>query len=292
MNSKPVTEFDIIAYASGRLAGFPEREREVEDWLEHHPEMRLRAEEYRSQDRAIRERYDSALTWPIPDRLLNTLEQPQMVWSPYLGTFRRAAAVVLLMLASALAGWFAAQPSSPTNPHLQALADGSLFSRGAFSDVRSLADLRNEPGNGSILADILPTHVSQVGPLAEGYSVVGVQQVGRDNAVGLRLLLSDEAGRRAFLFVQGRWQDDGSELSLATKDEVSLATWDEGPLQFALATSEEPDRTLQIARAIRAAVQLRLVEQTLQPAPAQPPQVSLPSGPQASAEVQPMPTPQ
>lgn len=95
--SLPVTESDVHAYVDGRLA--PERQREVERWLERRPEDIARVEAYRAQKRCMRQLFDPVLDEAIPVRLRHAAGRT-LPWYA-----RRVAAGLALAMLSGAVGW-------------------------------------------------------------------------------------------------------------------------------------------------------------------------------------------
>jgi anti-sigma factor RsiW len=96
-----VTEEELHAYVDGELPA--ERRNAVEAWLSTHPEDASRVTGWRAQIDAIRQRYGSLATEPVPARLdLDRLARDGRSWKTV-----AAAAALVAFLAGGAAGWLA-----------------------------------------------------------------------------------------------------------------------------------------------------------------------------------------
>jgi anti-sigma factor RsiW len=103
----PVTEDELHAYVDGELA--PDRKGAVETWLATHADDMARVTAWRSLADAIRTRYGTVATEPVPARLsLRQIERAGRSWRGM-----AAAAAVAAFLVGGLAGWEARSFAAP-----------------------------------------------------------------------------------------------------------------------------------------------------------------------------------
>src|SRR5712692_7173229 len=97
----PVTQDELHAYVDGELA--PDRRIAVEAWLASHPDDALRVAEWRAQADAIRARYGSLVSEPVPPRFdVSSLARSARSWRGI-----AAAALLVAFLAGGVVGWMA-----------------------------------------------------------------------------------------------------------------------------------------------------------------------------------------
>ena len=93
----PVTEADLHAYVDRQLT--PEREGEVQAYLQSRPEEAQRVQTYRRQKRDLHALFDPVLDEPVPDRL-KLMAAPRTHWS-----LQRLAVSVAIAVVSGALGW-------------------------------------------------------------------------------------------------------------------------------------------------------------------------------------------
>jgi anti-sigma factor RsiW len=99
-NEPSISEEELHAYVDGQIAGGECAT--VERWLQTHPEDAARVAAWRAQAEAIRARYGTVASEPVPQRFdLAALARGDRKWSRL-----AAAAVVLALLGGAAIGWF------------------------------------------------------------------------------------------------------------------------------------------------------------------------------------------
>src|SRR5215831_14300445 len=95
----PVTEDELHAYVDGELPA--DRQASVEAWLATHPDDMTRVAAWRSLADAIRERYGTIASEPIPARLsLRQIERAGRSWRTI-----AAAVAFAAFVAGGLTGW-------------------------------------------------------------------------------------------------------------------------------------------------------------------------------------------
>jgi anti-sigma factor RsiW len=96
---QPVTEEELHAYVDGELPS--ERQSAVDAWLASHPEDMTRVSAWRAQADAIRSRFGTVVTEPVPARFdVDRLARRPWPWRAV------AAAAAVAFLIGGSAGWF------------------------------------------------------------------------------------------------------------------------------------------------------------------------------------------
>ncbi|MEP7181072.1 MAG: anti-sigma factor [Betaproteobacteria bacterium] len=187
MNSAPLADSDLHAYADGQLA--PERAAAVETTLARDPAVAARVAEIRAQSAALRDALDPMLAEPIPARLL-AAAAPAAAGA---GAVRRwmmpaFAAAATLVLGLAI-GWYGRgavleDGGTPTTFARQAAFTHALYAADARRPVEVWA--AEEKGLATWLTKRLghPMHVPDLNGL--GYALVGGRLVaGNEKPTGL-----------------------------------------------------------------------------------------------------------
>jgi anti-sigma factor RsiW len=131
MSSRPITEDDLHAYVDDVLESA--RQAEIALYLEGHPDVALRVEEYRRQREELRAAFAPVAEEPLPpeltlahliERRRTPARRPALRWGV------QVAAAVLLLLAGGAGGWsLRTVETGPAAPAVrEALASGGIAS--------------------------------------------------------------------------------------------------------------------------------------------------------------------
>jgi len=214
----PVTDWDLHAYADGRIDPETEHARAVEAYLAANPAEQSRVRAYHAQDEAIRARYRHVLAQPVPARLRpESLRAGRAPRRPLL----RAAAGVALLVCATLIGWLAGQQSDRplarfadrTTAYLSA-QQGSKPS-GSTAALESLSALGGAPDFRT-----------------EGLELVGAREL--DNGGMYEARYRDRGGRELRLFVAPDPQRHDILMSRTADGDRKVVYWQQGPLMYGL----------------------------------------------------------
>lgn len=183
-----VSEEDLHAYVDGQIAGGECAV--VEKWLESHPEDAARVTSWRAQADAIRARYGSVASEPVPARFdLAALARGSRRWSRL-----AAAAALLAFMVGGLTGWFGRDVWEGAMPARSVTAEAVDAHRVYVVEVRHPVEV---PGSES-------AHLSQWLSRRIGYTLrapdLGIAGL---NLVGGRLLPSPAGPPAAFFMYEG-----------------------------------------------------------------------------------------
>lgn len=267
-----ITEFDLVAYADGRLD--PGRRKTVEAYLAAHPQVATRVKDYARQNEELHERFDPVVSEPIPDRLTAPLEESR---SSGLAAFVRAAAIVVIVVATGIAGWMVGRTSDSD----KSAADG-------FVQSATAAHGNPAVGNTAVLGSVPPLHwltesialELQAPDLSElGFRLVEKRLVRLQSDRGVQLLYRSSRGESLSIFIKRRWREQKPDYELKDAEGLTVAYWLDGPLAYAIAGELRPGRLKSLARSVNESMALepRVKEQGLQP----------PRKPQAASETRP-----
>lgn len=250
---EPIGEIDLFAYADGLLEGDARRRAEIERHLASDAQAAAFVAEIQAQNREIREAYGGALAQPVPDRLMGVLAQPPRRHGRRLVAASAAAAV---LLAAVGGGWLAGQRERADRWALEEFARGAAAQHqvsatasgvqpaAAVAEVEPLAWL-----NERLALEIKAPDLS-----AEGFALVGKSRVGLSDDGSVQLVYRNDEGALLSLFLRPRWEEHANPMEIVRSDGVAVHYWLDGPLAFALASSEPAADTERLARAVHESV--------------------------------------
>lgn len=217
----PVTDWDLHAYADGRIDPETDHARAVEAYLAANPAEQSRVRAYRAQDEAIRARYRHVLAQPVPERL-----RPESLRAARAGIASRrpslrAAAGVALLVCATLIGWLAGQQSDRplerfadrTTAYLSAQQESGPS--GSPAELESLSALGGAPDFRT-----------------KGLELVGAREL--DNGDMYEARYRDRGGRELRLFVAPDPQRHDILMSRTADGGRKVVYWQQGPLMYGL----------------------------------------------------------
>jgi len=253
-------EFDILAYVDGRLDCLPRRKAEVEAALARSPEMAARVEAYQAQNEALHAAYNGRLTDPVPSRLSEVLETPAARRDRMRPAM--AAASLALALLAGVGGWAIARWQSPEIWNAQALLEESYRDfvsaqahgrEGVTLPRQTIAGLGADSSFGAL--NRLSEEVSltlRVPDLSKrGYRIVSKETLAQSGSESVRITYAGAEGEAFHLYLRPRWDERDAALQVARRGQVSLGYWLDGPLAAAIASRMSPERTKELAEAVR-----------------------------------------
>jgi anti-sigma factor RsiW len=243
MNTQPLTEQDLHAYADDRLE--PARRVEVESVLAQRPDLAASAAAWRSQSQLLRRAYDTVLEEPIPARLLEAgRRQP-----PTLPL--RLAAVVAWLAVGGVIGFVArgyhggSEAALASLPHQAAIAH-VVFAAEVRHPVEVGAD--QEAHLAAWLSKRLGAPLKPPALNAAGYDLVGGRLLPGDKGPVAQFMYQDGRGQRLTLYVRTDAKDNReTAFRYAREDKVGVFYWLDGKLGYALSGELEKDQLLEVA---------------------------------------------
>lgn len=251
-NDDRIRDFDILAYADGRLDDDPARLAAVERALEAHPELAARAAAYRAQTEALRRAYGPRLADPVPDRLRRAIEGRRRGTA---GALARVAAAVLLAAVAGAGGWFAgrAERTMEASTMHAILAHAEPATTAAGPPGPLLAQDGPAAPLGWLSRDIaLRLRAPDLSRF--GFTLIGREAVDIDGRRAARLTYRAAGGSRFYLFLRPRWTDRPPNIQFAETNGIHLAYWADGPLSTAVASDMPQAELRPIVEAIRDAL--------------------------------------
>lgn len=267
-----ITDLDLLAYADGRLDA--RRAREVAAYLEAHPELREKIEDFAAQNAEMRDRFDHYLDQPLPDALSALIagearprERTQLRrWGPQL------AAACVLMGVTGATGWWIGTMDQPGDQAMSRFLDeaagvhmvGAGEAAGTYDAGEVVA---TKPLHWLSDRVSLELNLPDMGP--HGYELVDQRLVDFQDTQGLVLQYRSEGGERLNVFMKTRWDDDSNGYQFATMEGLEMAFWRQGPLAVAVASDKADRDSLGVAaRAVHDALQTQEQPERPREAPA------------------------
>jgi anti-sigma factor RsiW len=251
MNRRPVTEDDLHAYVDGALDSA--RREEIALYLEGHPEVALRVEDYRRQRQELRDAFAPVAEEPLPPELTlsHLVERQRAPVRP--AHWQRAlqiAAAVLLLLAGGAGGWslhalqpgaafFTTNGAAPTEG-IAALAQEASYNYAVFAadrqrPVELRADSRSELQ--SWASARLGHPVSAPDLAASGYRFMGGRMVATPHGAAVLFLYDDDKGSRLALLSRPMAADQNAPMTALDTDSLRGFSWAKDGIGFSLVGS-------------------------------------------------------
>jgi anti-sigma factor RsiW len=245
-------DFELLAWADGRLDTDPARLAALHDRLARDPEAAARARAWRAQTVALREAFGALPPSPMPERHRAALRQRPVRPSRLTAA---VAASALLMLGAA-GGWLAARATFTATGGEDAFLEATLSAataKTADAPTATAQSLRavppGTPGPSGLALSLPGPDLSTL-----GLRLTDVAITGGTGQPLTRLTYADAMGETVTLFLRPRPHGTGRKIGLAERDGLTLAHWEDGPFASALATQRPEEATRDLARAVRAAL--------------------------------------
>ncbi len=247
----PVGEDDLQAHLDRRLPA--ERARVVEAYLAAHPDVAARLRRYCEQEAVLADALRSKLEEPVPARLRVSaiLARRRGMWALPL---RRTAAVVLLLGAGGLGGWYANAWTGRAGP-LHAATVTAVAGFRAFS-VEQHHPVEVRASERSHLVQWLSSRLRR--PLtvpdlsALGFRLMGGRLLPTAHIPAAQLMYDNDRGTRLTVYVQPMGIA-GTDFRYAQANGVRTVYWGERRLAFAV--------TARTSRAVLLAAARRIYDQ-------------------------------
>lgn len=263
-NLEPITEIDLLAYADGLLDGDIARKKEVERYLSARPEAAAYIAEIRQQNEAIRDRFGPLLEEPVPERLTAVLHSRPP--RPHRKTLAQAAVIVFLVLTSTGGGWLIGQRDASDDWEVAEFVESAaaFHQTGMTVGDASASVVDNNPLqplgwlNRRIALELAAPNLT-----TDGFDLVAKERIGAAEDPMVRLIYRRSDGTTINLFLRPRWEDHATRMSSAEADDVTVHSWLDGPLAFAMTTDAPRPEMEHLANVVRQAVgRARLSDET------------------------------
>lgn len=254
------SETELHAYLDGELdaPGCAE----LETWLETHPEDAERLEGWRRDREAMAALHQDLLSEAVPERMQaavrqtpETQETPQKQGS---GSWMRAAASVVLLVAGAVAGWIAHDVTAPS-PETSAqngFVRNAVSAHVVFTKERSHA-VEVKAGKEKDEKHLVRWLSKRLGrpldpPLltTAGFSLVGGRLVADDGGPAAQFMYQDESKNRLTLYVRNARNAENTAFRIVTDREVSAFYWIDKTYAYALIGKVDRDKLVPLGELV------------------------------------------
>lgn len=247
----PLTEADLHAYVDGDLS--PSRQKEVEAYLDAHPEAAAEVEDYRRMNAALHQLYDPVLDEPLP---------AQLAVRPARARLWRAAAAVAWMSLGGLIGW-SLQPDMLVRlagePGHRDHALPDLVQPAAFAHVVYTPEVRHpvevpatdEQHLVDWLSNRLHSDIRAPDLSGQGYRLVGGRLLPSTDRMAAQFMYERADGLRVTLYVRrGAWENTSTAFRFDRTGGLGVFYWIDGPLGYALTGNLECPDLLALSEAV------------------------------------------
>jgi anti-sigma factor RsiW len=255
MSAKPITEDDLQAFVDGMLDD--SRRAEVAAYLEAHPDVAARIENYAGQRRSLHALLDPIIEEPVPTRLnlAHMIENRRYRGMP---AWRMAAAAMVLVVAGGSGGWMLRGSYQPGGEGMMSLAHEASNSYSVYaSDQMRPVELR---------ADDMPQlvdwatqrlgHKPMLPDLSKsGYRLMGGRIVSTAHGAGLMLMYDDDRGTRLVMLSRPMTAEPNMPMSPSSQGDMAGWTWAAGGMGYSLVGPMPMETLHPLANDIRAQLQ-------------------------------------
>jgi len=247
MKNRLISDAELQAYVDGLLP--VERRQVIEAELSANPQLASEIGVWHRQNETLQALYSHVAREPVPARLSPGAIRDE-IQSTRQGSWRMAAAAVVLVAVSAGAGWFGRDAFAPTPPSsmplvTEAMAAHSLYTSEIVHPVEVKAE--QEQHLSAWLSKRLERTLVIPDLRTEGLFLVGGRLLPANGGPAAQLMYEDTSGKRVTLFIVP--SDDNRETSLRylTQGNLEALIWSDNALNCALVGDLPRPRLQQIA---------------------------------------------
>ncbi|MEX2450730.1 MAG: hypothetical protein WD407_07745 [Rhodospirillales bacterium] len=267
-----ITEFDLLAYADGRLDGDPLHKERVRAYLDENPAEADRVNDYIAQNAQIERHYEAVLCEPVPERLMQTLASRFDNRRTFTHLSKLVATVLLCSAMAGIGGWWLGQSADETDTAIPAFVNRALadYDMPTPHDDSRAAKMPFPPKIDAMIKpppDRINLAVGISNLIPNGFKVTKKRVITAAGEETLRLDFSALDGRNLSLFLGARGWNETPATSVAKKGNTSAVYWHDGPLSFGLVSRMSKEEILRIAETIRHSAQFRrrILDERLRP---------------------------
>lgn len=239
----PIPEEQLLAYFEGTLS--PDAAADLNARLRDDPAARATLEEWQRQNTAISALFDPVIEEPVPERLLDVLQDQRSARSS--GRLLRVAAIAGLLAVGAAGGWFAAglQPATPRELARDAIGAHLTYVSEVLHPVEVEAS-EAEHLTGWV-SKRLGHAISAPDFAARGFHLIGGRVLPAETGAAALFMYEDDTGRRITLYVAPESTDTRTAFQFAESGGVQSFFWMDGDLNYAVVGDISRDKLRRIA---------------------------------------------
>jgi len=250
--NSPVTEDELHVYVDGELPA--DRREAVELWLASHPEDAAMVAAWRAQAEAIRARYGSVISEPVPARLtLDRILRKRRSW-----TAVAAAAALIAFSVGGIAGWMARGASAAAPSELETFANEAMGAHRLYiGEVRHPIEVKAEEKH------LLPWLSRRVGTTLRApdlssadFKLLGGRLLPGVNAPAALFMYESGSGERVTIYVS-RTTELRTSFRYKISDKFGALRFSEGGYGWVVSGPDDKPRLKAIAEKMYEQLDLR-----------------------------------
>lgn len=231
MNSRPVSEEQLHAYADGRLDAAESMA--VANWLAERPEVHEQVRAWREQTALLHSRFDAVLQEEVPPRLINAWRH-----APLSVALRVAAVLAWLSIGGIVGFVVRGNIGGTAGPELVALPHAAAIAHAVYvPEVRHPVEVTADQEQHLVtwLSKRLGTAVKAPALRDEGYELVGGRLLPGNAGPVAQFMYQDPRGQRLTLYVRtDAASNRETAFRFSQEGKVGVFYWLDGKLGYAL----------------------------------------------------------
>lgn len=231
MNSRPVSEEQLHAYADGRLDAAESMA--VANWLAERPEVQEQVRAWREQTALLHSRFDAVLQEEVPPRLINAGRH-----APLSVALRVAAVLAWLSIGGIVGFVVRGNIGGTAGPELVALPHAAAIAHAVYvPEVRHPVEVTADQEQHLVtwLSKRLGTAVKAPALRDEGYELVGGRLLPGNAGPVAQFMYQDPRGQRLTLYVRtDAASNRETAFRFSQEGKVGVFYWLDGKLGYAL----------------------------------------------------------
>ncbi|MBP2302458.1 anti-sigma factor family protein [Azospirillum picis] len=254
MTGRPIAEEDLHAYIDDALD--PVRRDEVQAYLDGHADVARRVAAMAEQRRALRAAFAPVAEEPVPSGLSLPwlIEKRRRSWlAPWQGSWRSAAAALLLLGLGGLGGWFA-HLLSPEATGIAALKEEAAANYAVYASDRVRPVELRAADRDELLAWVskrLKRPVALPDLSASGYRFMGGRLVATAHGPAGLFLYDDDRGTRVAMLVRPMAFERDTPMSAHEQGTLAGFAWADQGLGYSLMATAPAERLHPLADEVR-----------------------------------------
>jgi anti-sigma factor RsiW len=252
MAHQSIDEWALHAYADGELT--EESRAIVEDWLASHPDDVRRVAAWKRQKAALAAAYSGVADDEVPVGLKAAARRaPAYGARPLLRRSAIAAAMIVALGLSALAGWYSATVFQNDRRLATRLQDEALSAHTVFTpEVRHPVEVGASEKDHLVawLSKRLSHPLKMPDLTTFGFELVGGRLLAEAGLPAAQFMFQNDQGRRLTLYIARNPANRETAFRIDRHGALTTCYWFDAGLGYALAAEISHDEMLPIARAV------------------------------------------
>ncbi len=251
-NRTEISDSEIQAYVDNQLD--PDRRREIEAYIQTHPETAVLIEDYQFLNRSIQALYDPVLDEEPPKQYART----QSDRKPKQRKLLKVAASLAWLTIGGIVGWgihpAGLMLAKPTDEHETHLVLPASFAHVVYStETRHPVEVtaKEEQHLVGWLSKRLHTDIKAADLSKNNFDLIGGRLLPSTNRMAAQFMYQKHDGRRITLYIRrGVWDSSETTFHYSNQNNTSVFYWIDGEMGYALVGQLGKKELLQISQEI------------------------------------------